>query len=194
MRTPFTSSFMWSKYVKSFGRRPLPIKLGLAASVLTAAGLAIWGFWPAPPPPPNAKADLVVVHKAARRLDLYRSGVLLKSYAVSLGTQPVGPKWREGDGRTPEGVYRIDYRKADSSFHRALHISYPEPKDIAAARSSGVSPGGLVMIHGTKNGLSQRGVEKLPSDWTDGCVAVTDQDIDEIWRRVPVGTKIILVP
>jgi murein L,D-transpeptidase YafK len=192
---------MGLQYIKSIGKRIRPlieghplIKLAVAALVLTAVGLAIRDFWPVPSPPPNAEADLVVVYKAARRLDLYRSGVLLKSYAVSLGTDPVGPKWREGDGRTPEGVYRIDYRKADSSFHRALHISYPAPKDIAAARSSGVSPGGLVMIHGTKNGLSQRGREQLPADWTDGCVAVSDQDIDEIWRAVPVGTTIILVP
>jgi murein L,D-transpeptidase YafK len=120
--------------------------------------------------------------------------VLLKSYAVSLGPDPISPKWREGDGRTPEGEYRIDYRKADSSFHRALHISYPGPKDIAVARAHGVSPGGLVMIHGTKNGLSRHQEEQLPADWTNGCVAVTDREIDEIWRMVPDGTRIIFEP
>ena len=132
--------------------------------------------------------------KAARRLALYQRGVLLKSYAVSLGPDPISPKWREGDGRTPEGEYRIDYRKADSSFHRALHISYPGPKDIAVARAHGVSPGGLVMIHGTKNGLSRHQEEQLPADWTNGCVAVTDREIDEIWRMVPDGTRIIFEP
>jgi murein L,D-transpeptidase YafK len=166
--------------------------------VLAVVGLAIWSLWPATPPSPKAArvatADLVVVHKAARRLDLYRGGVLLKSYPVSLGPHPVGPKWQEGDGRTPEGVYRIDYRKADSGFHRALHISYPEPKDVAAAQAHGVSPGGLVMIHGTKNGLTRFGRKLLPADWTDGCVAVTDQQIDELWRTVPDGTEIILEP
>jgi murein L,D-transpeptidase YafK len=191
---------MWSQYLKRIERRirslieeHLLTTIGLGALLLTIAALATWSFWP-PAPPPNAKADLVVVHKAARRLDLYRDGVLLRTFAVSLGSHPVGPKWQEGDGRTPEGEYRIDYRKADSSFHRALHISYPAPKDIAAARISGVSPGGLVMIHGTKNGLSEHAKESLPADWTDGCVAVSDRDIEEIWRTVPDRTKIILEP
>jgi murein L,D-transpeptidase YafK len=127
-------------------------------------------------------------------MDLFRRGALLKSYVVSLGSNPVGPKWREGDGKTPEGEYRIDSRKADSSFHRALHISYPDAKDVAAAQARGVDPGGQVMIHGTKNGLSSRGRAQLPEDWTDGCVAVNDQEIDEIWRMVPDGTRIILEP
>lgn len=144
--------------------------------------------------PPDARADLVVVHKAARRLELYRAGVLLKSYAVSLGRHPTGAKRQQGDGRTPEGEYRLDYRKADSSFYRALHISYPGPADLAAARSQRIDPGGLVMLHGTKNGLGWLGRMHLALDWTDGCVAVTDREIDEIWRAVPDGTKIVLTP
>jgi len=166
-----------------------------ALVILVAAGLALWSLRPAPPVSrPHQKADLVVVHKAARRLELYERGVLLRSYAVSLGPDPIGPKWRVGDGKTPEGVYRIDYRKADSSFHRALHISYPEPKDVAVARAHGISPGELVMIHGTKNGLSRTKEERLPRDWTDGCIAVTNREMDEIWRLVPDGTKIIIEP
>jgi murein L,D-transpeptidase YafK len=113
---------------------------------------------------------------------------------VSLGPHPIGAKWRAGDGKTPEGSYRIDYRKADSSFHRALHISYPEPKDIAMARSHGVSPGNLVMIHGIRDGLTRTGQKLLPPDWTDGCVAVKNHEIDEIWQLVPDGTQIILQP
>jgi murein L,D-transpeptidase YafK len=164
-----------------------------ALVVLAVIGIATWSLRPTAPPP-NPQADLVVVHKAARRLELYQKGVLLRSYAVSLGPNPVGAKWREGDGKTPEGEYRIDYRKADSSFHRALHISYPEPKDVAAARAHGVSPGGLVMIHGTKNGVSRNGLHRLPHDWTDGCVAVTDREIEEIWRIVPDGTRVMIEP
>jgi lipoprotein-anchoring transpeptidase ErfK/SrfK len=210
---------MWSQYkkmiVKRIGpfmkrigplvERGLLIKISVTMLVFAGAGLAIWSSWPTAPPPvpspkapspkaPSLKADLVVVQKAARRLDLYQNGMLLKSYAVSLGPNPVGPKLHQGDGRTPEGEYRIDYRKADSSFHRALHISYPEPKDTAAARTRGVSPGGLIMIHGTKNGLTPHREEQLPADWTEGCIAVTNQEIDEIWRNVPDGTKIILEP
>jgi murein L,D-transpeptidase YafK len=128
-------------------------KFGVFALVLMVAGLAIWSCWPTPPLPPDAKADLVVVYKAARRLELYRGDVLLQSYAVSLGRHPNGPKHQQGDSRTPEGEYRLDYRKADSSFHRALHISCPGAAEIAAARSNGVDTGGLVMIHGMKNGL-----------------------------------------
>jgi murein L,D-transpeptidase YafK len=177
--------------------RPL-IKAGLAAFVLSVVGLVTWSLWPPPHSrvalPAAATADLVVVHKAARRLELYRKGVLLKGYTVSLGSHPIGPKWEEGDGRTPEGEYIIDYRKGDSSFHRALHISYPGSKDLAIAHSHGVSPGGLVMIHGTKNGRSPQKEAQLPHDWTDGCIAVTDQEIDEIWRAVPDGTRIVLQP
>jgi murein L,D-transpeptidase YafK len=172
----------------------LVMKIGVAALVLMVAGLATWSFWPTPPLPTDAKADLVVVNKAARRLDLYRGDVLLKSYAVSLGRHPIGPKQKQGDGKTPEGEYRLDSRKADSSFHRALHISYPGPADIAAARSNGVDAGGLVMIHGMKNGLGWLGRLHLTIDWTDGCVAVTNREMDEIWRSVPDGTKIVLRP
>jgi len=168
--------------------------VALAALVVMAfAAVATWMCRLAPPPP-IPRADLVVVHKAMRRLDLYQQGKLLRSYVVSLGPDAVGAKWQEGDGKTPEGEYRIDYRKQDSTFHRALHISYPEPKDSAIAKAHGVSPGGLVMIHGTKNGLSQKGQERLAPDWTDGCIAVTNQEIDEIWQMVPDGTKVALKP
>jgi murein L,D-transpeptidase YafK len=169
-------------------------KIGLVGSGLVLAGLATWNLWPASGLPADAKADLVVVHKATRRLDLYQHGVLLKSYSVSLGRHPEGPKQQQGDGRTPEGEYVLDYRKPDSSFYRALHISFPAPADLAAARTKGIDPGGLVMVHGMKNGLGWLGRLHLAFDWTDGCVAVTDHEMNEIWRAVPDGTKIILKP
>jgi murein L,D-transpeptidase YafK len=193
---------MWSQYIKKriepLLRRHRSAAINLASlGVLALVGVLTWSLGPAPRPQPERsrpQADLVVVHKAARRLELWDQGVLLRSYAVSLGPHPIGAKWREGDGKTPEGEYRIDYRKADSSFHRALHISYPEPKDVAKARAHGVNPGELVMIHGTKNGLTRTALEQLPRDWTDGCVAVTDREMDEIWRLVPDGTRIVLEP
>jgi murein L,D-transpeptidase YafK len=169
-------------------------KKGLIALTLVMAGLVAWSRWPASPLAPDAKADLVVVQKAAHRLELYDGGVLLKSYVVSLGRHPIGPKRQQGDGKTPEGEYVLDYRRPDSSFHRALHISYPAPADLAAARARGVDPGGLVMVHGMKNGLGWLGRLHLAFDWTDGCVAVTNREMDEIWRAVPAGTKIILKP
>jgi murein L,D-transpeptidase YafK len=169
-------------------------RIWLVAAALVIVGFAGWTLRGAPPLPQGAKADLVVVHKATRRLELYQRGALLKSYAVSLGRHPDGNKQQQGDGRTPEGEYRLDYRKPDSSFHRALHISYPGPADVATARSRGVDPGGAVMIHGMKNGLGWLGRLHLAVDWTDGCVAVTDQEMDELWRAVPDGTKILLEP
>ena len=169
-------------------------KVGLIASGLGLAGLATWSVWPSPALPADAKADLVVVHKATRSLELYQHGALLKSYSVSLGRHPEGPKRHQGDGRTPEGEYVLDYRKPNSSFYRALHISYPSPADLAAARTQGVDPGGLVMVHGMKNGWGWLGRLHLAFDWTDGCVAVTDREMDEIWRAVPDGTKITLEP
>ena len=166
----------------------------LVGAVLVIAAFTAWTVWPVPPLPQDAKADLVVVYKAARRLELYQQDILLKSYAVSLDWHPDGHKQQQGDGRTPEGEYVLDYRKPDSSFYRALHISYPASAERAAARIQGVDPGGLVMVHGMKNGLGWLGRLHLVIDWTDGCVALTDREMDEIWRAVPDGTKIILEP
>jgi len=153
-----------------------------------------WGLWPERELPLTVKADLVVVDKTARRLELYQGGELLKAYPVSLGRHPVGKKERQGDGRTPEGEYRLDYRNPNSGFYKALHISYPQAEDVAAARAQGVEAGGLVMIHGMKNGVGWISRLHRMIDWTDGCVAVTDREMDEIWRAVPDGTKIQLRP
>jgi murein L,D-transpeptidase YafK len=139
-------------------------------------------------------ADRVVVHKAARVLELYAGATRLRAYPVSLGTEPRGAKQEEGDGRTPEGRYVLDFRKADSSFHRALHVSYPSPRDVAAARARGSSAGGLIMIHGLPNGMGYLGRLHLLHDWTLGCIAVTDPEIEEIWRVVPDGTPIEIRP
>jgi len=113
---------------------------GFAVVLVFIAALA-WANWPAARVAEGVKADLVVVRKSARVLELYAANSLLKSYAVSLGDDPIGPKRAEGDGRTPEGAYVLDYRKADSSFHRALHISYPSASDAAHAQASGVNDG-----------------------------------------------------
>jgi murein L,D-transpeptidase YafK len=156
--------------------------------------IGAWSAWPDTPLPLGSKVDLIVVRKAARQLELYRGGQLVKVYAVSLGRHPLDRKERQGDGRTPEGDYRLDYRNANSSFHEALHISYPDSVDLSAARARGVDAGGLVMIHGMKNGWGWLGRLHRLVDWTDGCVAVTDREMDEIWRVVPDGTRIVLKP
>jgi len=170
----------------------LRVMLGAAALVamLVFIGALGWANWPAERLGEGVKADLVVVRKCARVLELYAQDSLLKSYRVSLGGDPIGPKRAEGDGRTPEGAYVLDYRKSDSSFHRALHISYPSETDAVLARASGLDPGGLIMVHGLPNGLGLLGRLHRLVDWTDGCVAVTNPEIEEIWAAVADGTQI----
>ena len=138
-------------------------------------------------------ADRILVEKAAHRLTLFYKGERVKSYKVSLG-RSLAPKERQGDGRTPEGLYRIDFRKPDSSYHRALHISYPDDRDKARAAAGSYDPGGDIMIHGIRNGLGWLGRLHRLRDWTAGCVAVTDKEIEEIWDAVPDGVEVEIRP
>lgn len=165
--------------------------IGLAVGVLAVVA---WASWPHSPLPEGTTADRIVIRKAARKLDLYDGDKLLRTYTVALGTEPEGPKERLGDGRTPEGRYVIDYRKEDSAYHRALHVSYPRADQLAAARARGDSPGGLIMIHGLPNGGGWIGRLHRLSDWTVGCVAVTNAEIEELWRVVPNGARIEIKP
>jgi murein L,D-transpeptidase YafK len=144
--------------------------------------------------PADVQADRVVIEKASRKLTIYRAGELLKSYDIALGRDPAGDKQFEGDGRTPEGLYAIDFRKKDSSFHLSLHISYPSPADRKAAAAMGKLPGGDIMIHGLRNGLGFLGPAHRLFDWTEGCIAVTDAEIEELWRAVPDGTPVEIRP
>ena len=127
---------------------------------------------------------MVVVSKKKREMVLLRGESVLRTYRIALGRAPVGPKREEGDGRTPEGRYIIDYRNARSQYHLSLHISYPDAADVARAREAGVDPGGDIMIHGLRDGVRREG------DWTQGCIAVTDEEMDEIWGLVGEGTAI----
>ena len=137
--------------------------------------------------PTAQRADAIRVYKAQRRMDLLRDGRVIATYRIVLGGAPVGHKRQQGDQRTPEGDYRITYRNPRSRFHLSLRVSYPDEADRGQARARGVDPGGDIMIHGaTPPGY--RG------DWTDGCIAVTNAEMDEIWRRVPVGTPIRIAP
>ena len=140
------------------------------------------------------KADLVVVYKAERILQLKRAGRVLETFPIALGRNPVGPKLQEGDGRTPEGVYTLDWRNPDSQFYRAIHISYPRDGEAVHAVRWGVSPGGQIMLHGLPNGVAAEQVGHPRRDWTNGCIALTNQQMDEIWARVEDGTTIIIYP
>jgi murein L,D-transpeptidase YafK len=138
--------------------------------------------------------DKVVVVKHDRTLQLLSHGRALKTYKVALGTEPIGPKQKQGDHRTPEGVYVLDSRNARSRFYKAIHISYPNQQDKARAAAAHVAPGGDVFIHGLPNGYGAIGAAHRLRDWTDGCIAVTDSEMDEIWNLVKNGTTIELKP
>jgi tetratricopeptide (TPR) repeat protein len=139
-------------------------------------------------------ADKVLIEKKERRLTLLSKGEVIKTYKIALGGNPVGPKERQGDNKTPEGTYLIDSRNRDSSYHLSLHISYPNERDKMRAKELAVSPGGNIMIHGIKNGLSWVGAYHTEVDWTKGCIAVTDEEIEEIDKLVPNGTVVEIRP
>jgi murein L,D-transpeptidase YafK len=142
----------------------------------------------------DARADKVVVSKKDHTLELFDHGKLLKKYKVALGGELTGRKGRQGDHRTPEGFYVLDRRNEHSQFYRSLHISYPNAEDRARAQKAGVNPGGDIMVHGLPNGYGWIGGRHRLRDWTDGCIAVTNEEMDEIWRTVPNGTPIEIRP
>lgn len=142
----------------------------------------------------NVPADRILIEKSKRTMTLLSDGKVLKTYKIALGGNPNGPKERQGDNKTPEGVYIIDSRNRDSRYHLSLHISYPNEKDIKRARALGVAPGGNIMIHGIKNGYSWIGDNHSAFDWTNGCIAVTDKEIEEIDKLVPNGTTVEIRP
>ena len=142
----------------------------------------------------KGSVDRILIEKNARRLMLISQGEVLKSYNIALGGNPIGPKERQGDNKTPEGTYVIDGRNKDSRFHLSLHISYPNERDKDRAKVLGVSPGGDIMIHGIKNGFSWVGDAHTAVDWTKGCIAVTDEEIEEISKLAPNGTIVEIRP
>jgi murein L,D-transpeptidase YafK len=140
------------------------------------------------------RADRIVIIKSARSMTLFSGDKILKTYKVALGTVPVGPKQTEGDHKTPEGNYVIDNKNSQSIFHLSLHISYPSPADRERARKLGSNPGGDIMIHGLAKQFAYLGPLHRQVDWTEGCIAVTNAEIEEIWKLVPVGTRVEIRP
>ncbi len=136
--------------------------------------------------------DYIRVEKSARVMQLYSAGQLVHTIAgIQLGDAPMGHKWFQGDERTPEGRYTIDFGNPNSSYTLSLHISYPNAQDRAYAASQGRSPGGLIFIHGQPNGLP---AGRVPGDWTDGCIAVSNEEIEALWEAVPDGAVIDIAP
>jgi len=139
-------------------------------------------------------ADKILVKKSERRLYLLRSGNVIRDYPIRLGLNPYGHKQREGDFRTPEGVYELSRRNTHSDFFLSLEVSYPNEADRERARRSGVRPGGLIMIHGQPNAPRKSPAYYSSKDWTDGCIAVNNSDMIDIWQRTAVGTTIEIRP
>jgi len=160
---------------------------------LIGVGLLFY-FKPSKPLDTSVAIDRVVVTKHQRKLDLMANGKVVKSYSISLGRVPEGAKEYEGDKKTPEGLYIIHDRNPYSGYHKNLGVSYPNTKDIAHARSLGKSPGGLIKIHGIKNRYGWIGRFHLLFDWTYGCIAVTDEAMDELYEHVKIGTPIEILP
>ena len=144
--------------------------------------------------PNGTRADLLVVEKSAHTLTAYWHHEVIRKYRIALSNQSTGTKTKALDRKTPEGRYVIDSHNLASAFHLALHISYPSPHDLEQARSGGYSPGGDIMIHGIRNGFGWLGAAHRLIDWTAGCIAVTDTEIEELYRVVPDGTPVDIRP
>ncbi len=140
------------------------------------------------------EVDYILVEKKQRALSVYHNGKKIKQYKVALGFSPVGHKEQEGDGKTPEGKYFISHKNSKSTYHLSLAISYPSKQDRVAAAKKGVSPGGNIMIHGIKKKYSNIGTAHCLWDWTLGCIAVTNEEIEELFKATKVGTPVIIKP
>ena len=146
------------------------------------------------PLPENTPITRLVVMKSKRQMWAYNQDTLVKIYPISLGKSPIGHKQFEGDKKTPEGIYRINERNPNSAYHKNLGISYPNAEDKAYALSQGKSPGGLIKIHGLPNKFPDNGRQHLRKDWTDGCIAVTNEEIDELFNAVVHNAEIDIRP
>jgi murein L,D-transpeptidase YafK len=139
-------------------------------------------------PLPLPEIDFIRIDKSERTMELHANGALVRVIrGIQLGGEPAGPKHFEGDQRTPEGLYEIDWANPDSAYYLSLHISYPNEADRAYAAAKGRSPGGMIMIHGQPNALP---AGRIPGDWTDGCIAVSNEEMEALWASVPDGTLV----
>jgi murein L,D-transpeptidase YafK len=168
-----------------------------ALAVAGALGLAGCGTSQKMATVEPSHADKVVVKKSQRKLELHNNGRVIREYRVALGGSPDGHKFREGDQRTPIGDYLLNWRNPNSSFHKSIHISYPSERDKLVSRSLGYSnPGGMIMIHGLPNYVRSESLRQQYAnrDWTHGCIAVQNHEMDEIWAMVRDGTPIKILP
>lgn len=161
--------------------------------VLIFAGL-IYYFFPEHELPRDTKIDKLIVIKSERRMEAYANGQLVKTYSIALGGNPEGDKQYEGDKRTPEGEYTINGKNPNSGYHKNLGVSYPNATDRKEAKERGQAPGGDIKIHGLRNGIGFIGKFHRFFNWTAGCMAVTNEEMDELYNAVDTGTPIIIKP
>ena len=179
---------------KSPGRRKDPVtkykKIVIAAFIAIILALGLYYFYPISKIPSHVTIDNIVVIKSKHQLLAYSQGRLIAIYKISIGKNPVGNKEYEGDQKTPEGIYKIDSKNPHSDFHKNLGISYPNEEDIRNSRQLGKPPGGDIKLHGLKNGQEYLGKFQRWMDWTNGCIALTNDEMDELYDHTPVGTRI----
>jgi murein L,D-transpeptidase YafK len=161
---------------------------------LVVVAAIIWNYLPEDDLPVGSDIDRMVVEKSKRRMSVYAKGVLLKTYPISLGGKPVGEKQYEGDMKTPEGEYFIDSKNANSKFFKNLGISYPNGNDLKVAKNLGRPAGGEIKIHGLEPKYSFIGKFQRFSDWTNGCIALTNAEMEDLFDHVSVGTSISIRP
>jgi len=152
--------------------------------------ITVYYFYPEAKLPKGKIIDKIEVYKSKRKMLVYSEGKLLKTYKIALGRNPIGHKEFEGDFKTPEGIYEINAKNPNSGYHKNLGVSYPNEKDIAHAKSLGKSPGGHIKIHGIRNGSGFISKFQRWKDWTAGCIALTNEEVDELYEVVKIGTKI----
>ncbi len=170
------------------------MKKVILLAVVILVGALIYNNYPEQKLPENTEVDLLVVKKSDNKLMAYADGKLLKTYQISLGASPMGHKEFEGDEKTPEGVYAINAKNDKSGYHKNLGVSYPNENDIAHAKSIGKPPGGDIKIHGIRNGLGIISKFQRLINWTNGCIALTNTEVDELYASVKVGTRIEIRP
>jgi murein L,D-transpeptidase YafK len=172
------------------------LRIGLAAGMVCVGVCIVMWALAGVPPTPRQKANSILILKKDHVMQLLAGGKVIRTYKVALGQGGLAPKVRQGDGRTPEGHYIIDakYSGTATHYHKAFHVSYPNAEDRARAAKLGVPPGEAIMIHGLPNNMSWIGAAHRLYDWTLGCIAVTDEEIDEVWELVPVGTPVEIRP
>jgi len=184
-------------------RKGFNLLRGTGRALLAAAALCVAGSLPAETPAggfmtvkttPLPYVTRVVVHKGQRKLDLMQGSQVVRSFKVALGLMPEGHKERAGDFRTPEGSYALTRRNARSDFFLSIQVSYPNDRDMKHARANGWDPGGSIMIHGLPNRLKREPAYYSDKDWTDGCIAVSNSDMVEIWLLTHDNTPIDILP